>query len=605
MYQTFDHPAAGAPTLDRLRALRARLSAARVDAFLIPRADEHQGEYVAPSAERLKWLTGFSGSAGFAAVTARKAALFVDGRYTVQARAQVDGASFEVLEVPAAKLSDWLGGALTSGGRVGFDPWLHTAAAIEQLAEALAKKQIKPKPLARNPLDQVWGRDRPPAPLGAVVPQSIEFAGRTAADKISALQKQLKADGQDAAILTLPDSIAWLFNIRGSDVAHNPVPLAFAIVPDKGRPTLFIAPGKVGANVRPHIEAVARLAGPAAFATELKKLREQERRVRLDPATAAFALKRALGPKSFRAGDDPCLLPKAIKNSAELAGARAAHLRDGVAVTRYLAWLELTAAGGKLDEITAVTKLEELRRATGSLKEISFDTISGSGPNGAIVHYRVTTASNRHLRDGELFLVDSGAQYADGTTDITRTIAIGRPSAEMRRHFTLVLKGHIAVASARFPKGTRGAEIDAMARRALWAAGLDFDHGTGHGVGSYLSVHEGPQRIAKTGMVALEPGMIVSNEPGYYKEGQYGIRIENLLVVSEPSVPAGGERAMLGFETLTLAPFDRALIAAETLTAEEREWLDGYHARVRAALHGDLDRDTRAWLARATAPLER
>jgi Xaa-Pro aminopeptidase len=405
--------------------------------------------------------------------------------------------------------------------------------------------------------------------------------------------------------LTLPDSIGWLFNIRGSDIAHNPVALAFAILPRKGKPDLFIDARKLGASVRGHVEAVARIEEPEALPDRVTALRKKGKRVRLDDATAAWWFWRRLGgsKSTIVRAPDPCLLPKARKNATEIAGARKAQARDAIAMARFLAWLDSTAAGGELDEITAAKRLEDLRRETGELRDISFDTIAGSGPNGAIVHYRVTEATNRRLSPGELFLIDSGAQYADGTTDITRTVVIGKPSKEMRERFTLVLKGHIAIATARFPKGTRGVDLDPFARRALWSAGLDFDHGTGHGVGSYLNVHEGPQSISRRGMTVLEPGMIVSNEPGYYKHGAYGIRIENLVLVTEPQPVPGGDRALMGFETLTLAPIDRRLIVTQMLTGEEIGWLDAYHARVAKVIGPKLDKADREWLNQATAPI--
>jgi Xaa-Pro aminopeptidase len=406
-------------------------------------------------------------------------------------------------------------------------------------------------------------------------------------------------------VLTLPDSIAWLFNIRGSDVAHIPVVLAFAIVPVTGKPELFVDAAKVTAEARAHLSPVARISAPQELAKRLAALKASGKRVRLDPATAGTWFFRKLkgGKARIVRGTDPCLLPKARKNSAEIKGTRAAHKRDGAAIVRYLAWLDREASGGKIDEITASQKLEEVRAETQALKEISFDTISGSGPNGAIVHYRVTSATNRKLKSGELFLLDSGAQYVDGTTDITRTIAIGKPTREMQERFTLVLKGHIGIATARFPKGTRGIDLDPFARRALWEAGLDFDHGTGHGVGSYLSVHEGPQSISKRGMVALEPGMIISNEPGYYKEGAYGIRIENLVLVTEPEQIPGGDREVMAFETLTLAPIDRRLVLPAMLSPAEREWLNAYHARVLATLAPELSPADRTWLQSATMSL--
>lgn len=603
MFQSFETPAGLNNAVDRVKQLRALMAALRVDAVLVPRADEHQGEYVPASAERLRWITGFSGSAGIAVIARQTAALFVDGRYTVQARAQVDTKAFEILQVPQARLSEWLNQKLKPGSVVGFDPRLHTVSEIERLTDALSDRKITLKPLSRNPVDRIWGADRPAAPAGDVRPHPLKYAGRSAEEKIAALQKGLKAEQQDAVVLTLPDSIAWLFNIRGSDVAHNPVPLAFAIVPVSGKPELFIAREKLGAEARKHL-SFARVSDPASLGDRLARLKTAGKRVRLDPETASWWFARQLGgPRRIVRGQDPCILPKARKNAVEIKGARAAHLRDGAAIGRFLAWLDREAPGGKLDEITVAKTLEEFRAETQALKDISFDTISGAGPNGAIVHYRVTEATNRKLKPGELYLVDSGGQYLDGTTDITRTIAIGRPTREMCERYTLVLKGHIAIATARFPRGTRGIDLDAFARRALWEKGLDYDHGTGHGIGSYLSVHEGPQSISRRGMTPLEPGMIISNEPGYYKEGAYGIRLENLVLVTEPETPPGGDREMLAFETLTLAPFDRRLIQADLLTGAELAWLNSYHARVREMIGPELGADDRTWLDAATAPI--
>ena len=605
MFQTYEAPHAGGDHALRVRQLRQRMAELGIDALLVPRADEHQGEYVAPSAERLAWLTGFTGSAGLAVIARSTAALLVDGRYIVQAPTQVDTALFQVLQVPQAKLSQWLIDTLKGGGVVGYDPWLHAEAAIEDLAAALTPKGIKLKALAKNPVDRIWGSARPAPPQGPVVPQALSLAGKAAEQKISELQQSLRRDNADAVILTQPDSIAWLFNIRGSDVAHNPVPLAFAVVPAGAKPELFIDKGKLGRETRAHLSPLAKLSAPALLAERIAGLKAQGKRVRLDPHTAAnwFFRKLRGGKGRIVRGADPCVLPKARKNAAEIEGARAAHKRDGAVMARFLAWLEGQGSTGTLDEIAAARQLENLRRETQALKEISFDTISGAGPNGAIVHYRVTTATNRSLRAGELYLVDSGAQYLDGTTDITRTVALGKPTREMQERFTLVLKGHIAIATARFPVGTRGVDLDAFARRALWEAGLDFDHGTGHGVGSYLSVHEGPQNISKRGTTPFEPGMIISNEPGYYKAGAYGIRIENLVLVEEARLVPGGEREMLGFETLTLVPIDRRLIVAALLSEQERAWLDAYHARVRAEIGPELGPEDLTWLEAATAPL--
>jgi Xaa-Pro aminopeptidase len=604
MFQTFESQSERGAAAERIKELRRLMAAAKIDAYLVPRADEHQGEYVPPSAARLKFLTGFTGSAGVAVVTKKTATLFIDGRYTVQARAEVEPGLIEVSTVVRPKIGEWLAEHLSRGQRVGFDPHLHTVGEIERLKAVLQPHGIKLAPINRNLVDRVWGRARPPAPKDPVTLHPLKFAGRSAQDKIADIQKLLKADRQDAVVLTLSDSIAWVFNMRGSDIAHTPVALAFAILPASGKPELFIAADKLEPGVRAHLETFAKISAPESLSARLKALRMAGRRVRLDPNTAGYWFARALGGvKRIARGADPSLALKAIKNAAEIKGARAAHLRDGVAVTRFLAWLDAVAATGALDEIEAVRRLEGFRRATNQLREISFDTISGSGPNAAIVHYRVNEATNRKLRAGELFLIDSGAQYLDGTTDITRTVAIGKPTNEMRERFTLVLKGHIAIASARFPKGTRGIDLDPFARRALWQHGLDYDHGTGHGIGSYLSVHEGPQSISRAGMAVLEPGMICSNEPGYYKEGAYGIRIENLVLVTEPTKLPGADRETMGFETLTLAPIDRRLIVKELMSADEIAWLDAYHAHVAEALGPELDEETRPWLRKATAPL--
>jgi Xaa-Pro aminopeptidase len=604
MFQTFESLSGPDHVAERVKALRALMAKAKLDAVLVPRADKHQGEYVPASAERLQWLTGFSGSAGIAVVAKRTAALFTDGRYTLQAGAETDTSLFEVSLLPRPKLGEWLTGALAKGQTIGFDPWLHTAAEIARLKAALAPKGIKLKALAKNPIDTLWGKARPKPPSGPVIAQPLRLAGKSAADKIAHVQALLKKEGQSAVILTLPDSICWLLNIRGSDVAHNPVALAFAIVPATGKAELFIDPARLDEEARAHLSPIAKLLRPGALADRLAMLKKQGKRLRFDPDSAAYWFEAKLGPRASVRGQDPCIFPKAIKTGAEIAGTRAAHIRDGRAMVRFLAWLDDRAGDGTLDEITAVRKLEEFRRDTNKLRDISFATISGSGPNGAIVHYRVTEATNRRMKPGELFLIDSGGQYQDGTTDITRTVAIGEPSEDMKRHFTAVLKGHIGVATARFPKGTRGIDLDPFARRALWAIGADFDHGTGHGIGSYLSVHEGPQSISRAGMVALQPGMVISNEPGFYKTGAYGVRIENVVLVTEAAKIADGERPMLGFETLTLAPIDRRLIVVDMLSREERAWLDAYHAWVFETLSPKLEQAERDWLEHATQPLD-
>jgi Xaa-Pro aminopeptidase len=603
MLQTFQSLSEPERVAERVKAIRAYMAKAKIDAVLIPRSDKHQGEYVPASAERLKWLTGFSGSAGIAVVTKKAAVLMIDGRYTVQAAAETDTKVFEVSLLPRGKLAEWLIANVGKSGVIGFDPWNHTAGEIHRLTRALTPKGLKLKALSKNPVDVVWGKDRPKLPQNPVVAQPIAFAGRTAADKISELQARLKEDGQSAVILTLPDSICWLFNIRGSDVAHNPVVLAFAIVPASGKAELFIMPDRFDGDARAEVAPIARLLAPAKLADRVKELKAKGKSVRLDPETAACWFEQKLGAKLISRGQDPCIVPKAIKSDAEVIGARAAHVRDGHAVVRFLAWLDDWASDGTLDEITAVQKLEEFRRDTNMLRDVSFPTISGSGPNGAIVHYRVSDETNRRVTPGELFLIDSGGQYQDGTTDITRTIAVGKPTEDMQRHFTAVLKGHIAVATARFPKGTRGIDLDPFARRALWDIGTDFDHGTGHGIGSYLSVHEGPQSISRAGMAILHPGMLISNEPGYYKVGEYGIRIENVVLVTMPENIDGGDREMMAFETLTLAPIDRRLILPNMMEKRERDWLDAYHKHVYDTLAPGLDPSTRNWLKQATGPI--
>lgn len=604
MFQSFDADADPARGAQRIAILRAELSRRGLDGFIVPRADEHQGEYVAPSSERLKWLTGFGGSAGLAIVLKHRAAIFVDGRYTLQVRDQVDTEVFEPRHLIEDGWDKWLEEHLWTGARLGYDPMLHTIAGARRLEQIARTTGAEIVAIEDNPLDRVWA-DRPAPPLGRVRIQPESLAGRSAAGKLADIRAVLARSRADATVLTQPDSIAWLFNIRGADLPHTPVPLAFAVVPLIDRPTLLIDSRKLSSEARAHIEDVADIAEPHEMDGTLAAIARHGASVRLDPQTTARRIADRLTAAGARIveAEDPCLVLKAMKTEAEIAGARAAHLRDGAAMCRFLAWFDREAPGGRLDEIGAATALERFRAQTGQLEEISFDTIAGAGPNGAIVHYRVTTASNRPIEPDSLFLVDSGGQYVDGTTDITRTIAVGTPSPDMRRHFTLVLKGHIAIATARFPEGTTGAQLDTLARYPLWQAGLDFDHGTGHGVGSFLSVHEGPQRIAKAGHAVLKPGMIVSNEPGYYRTGQYGIRIENLELVREPEQVPGGERRLLSFETLTLAPIDRRLVESGLMTPAEIAWLDAYHARVAARIGPLLEGDDRNWLIAATRPL--
>ncbi len=598
-FQTFDDETRPAQGTERVPLLRAELARRGLDGFVVPRADEHQSEYVPANAERLRWLTGFTGSAGTAVVLADRAALVVDGRYTLQAAAQVDTALLTIVPLAETSVEAWIEASLPAGAKLGYDPWLHTAGAVEKLARAVERAGGTLVALDANPVDAVWP-DRPASPNAPVTLRSDEVSGESVAAKLARIVAKLAESRVDALLVSDPQNLAWAFNLRGGDVAHTPLALGYALIPAEGRPTLFLDPAKVTNEAGDVLGAIADLASPDALGPALDRLGREDRKVRLDSATAASAL--AARCKNVDPGADPITPLKAVKNAAEIAGTRAAHLRDGAAVTRHLAWLHAHAERGDVTEIAAVEALERFRRETGALKDVSFPTISGSGPNGAIVHYRVTRGTDRALRPGELFLVDSGAQYEDGTTDVTRTVAVGPPTDEMRDRYTRVLRGHIAVATAIFPKGTSGAQIDGFARRPLWEAGLDFDHGTGHGVGVYLSVHEGPQRISKLGHTALEAGMILSNEPGYYKTGEYGIRIENLILVAPHDVP-GGERAMLGFETLTLAPFDRALIEPRLLAPGEIAWLDAYHARVAREIAPLVQEDVRGWLENATRPL--
>lgn len=604
MFQSFEEVSSPGAAPERVAALRREIKSRGLDGFLVPHSDEYQNEFLPPEAERLRWLTGFSGSAGAAIILAGNAALFVDGRYTLQARNQVDGSLFELLQIPEGKPSKWLKGKLPDGGRIGYDPRLHTVKEVERLSESLGKAGIELVAQEDNPIDRLW-TDRPAPSPAPVVTHGIELAGRGAEEKIAEIQTALLKGESDAALITMLDSIAWLLNIRGQDISHSPLVLSTAIVPKEGKALLFVDPAKLTDNVRGHLADAADILPLDALAKGLKSLGEAGAKVRLDPDTAParFAqILEAAGATVLR-GEDLCILPKALKNQAEIEGARAAHVRDGAAMVRFLAWLDSATPSGDVDEVSAAIRLEEFRRETGELKDISFDSISAAGPHGAVVHYRPTLASNLKLTSSSLYLIDSGGQYQDGTTDITRTVAIGEPTPDMRRHYTLVLKGHIAVATARFPKGTRGQDIDPFARRPLWEAGLDFDHGTGHGVGSYLSVHEPPQRISHHGTVELKPGMILSNEPGLYREGAYGIRLETLVLVTPLAPIEGGTREMMGFETLTLVPFDRRLIDAGLLTAQERDWLNAYHAEILAEIGPLVNGGDLAWLRQATAPI--
>jgi len=572
----------------RLKALRAEIAHDGLDGFLVPRADVHQGEYVAPRDERLAWLTGFTGSAGFCAVLADKAGIFIDGRYRVQVRAQV-AEDFTPVHWPETQLVNWLMEELGSG-TVGYDPRLHTIQELEAI-EAIAGDQIKLRAVD-NLIDRIWS-DQPNPPTAPAVAHPLEFAGEASGDKRRRLAEILRDTGQTSAVLTLPDSVNWLLNIRGADIARTPVMQGFAVLHDTAHVDLFCDPAKVAAlgedpDITVHPEN--------NFWSYLEALQGV---VRVDPATAPVAVFNALTCTVVRR-HDPCVFPKARKNPTEIAGMRAAHDRDAIAMVEFLAWLD-EQKPGTFSEIDAVKALEGFRSASNLLRDISFETISGSNAHGAIVHYRVTDETNATVDPG-LLLIDSGGQYLDGTTDITRTIAIGPPTDEHRRCYTLVLQGMVAVSRARFPKGIAGRDIDSMARAPLWREGMDYDHGTGHGVGAYLSVHEGPVRISRASTHPLEAGMILSNEPGYYRDGEFGIRIENLIVV-EPAETSADGRDMHSFETLTFVPFDRRLIDPDRLTPDERAWINSYHEEVARKLDGHLSDRASTWLGLAVAPI--
>ncbi|HYM31580.1 MAG TPA: aminopeptidase P family protein [Candidatus Cybelea sp.] len=590
----------------RLADLRGELERRGLHGFIVPLNDEYHGEYVPKRAQRLAWLTGFTGSAGIAVVLPAKAAVFTDGRYTLQVREQVDQRLFTCHHITEEPPHDWLAGAITNGQRLGYDPWLHTVDAVARFKAACERSGASLVAVETNPIDAIW-HDQPPAPISPVVPQPLEFAGETSEAKRERVGATLRASGVDTLVLTLPESLAWLLNIRGGDVPHTPLPLGFALLHRDGTVELFMDRRKLTAGLGAHLGNGVATREPGEFPDALSALGRSGKMVQADPATAGALVFNRLEAANARLkrAEDPCLILKACKNASEIQGTRNAHRRDGAAVCRFLAWLAREMPKGGVDEIAAAARLYGFRRQNERFQDLSFSTISGAGPNGAVVHYRVTPKTNRRLEPGTLYLVDSGAQYLDGTTDITRTVALGTPTDEMRDRFTRVLKGHIALATCRFPTGTTGLQLDALARHALWQAGLDYDHGTGHGVGSYLSVHEGPQRISKAGsMVPLKPGMIVSNEPGYYKAGAFGIRIENLVLVREAEAPAGAERPLLCFETLTRAPIDRNAIDPAMLNADEIAWLNAYHADVRREIEPLVDARTAAWLRAATRPIK-
>lgn len=608
MFQSFDVISDRSQGTSRVAGLRSVFAKFGIDGMIVPRSDEHQGEYVAKRSERLAWLTGFTGSAGAAIVLSDRAVIFVDGRYTEQVISQVDGAIFTFESLISNPPAKWLRSCLGEGTRLGFDPWLHTISEVRTLATAAQAAGATLVPLSDNPIDLIW-EDQPDPPLKSVDIHPVNWAGREAKDKLLDLSAATAAAGADFTILTDPASIAWAFNIRGGDVPHTPLMLGFAAVAATGAHLLFVDKRKLPMQTEAYLTQLADLHPPSSLTERLAELAREGGKIGLDPALAAEKLRSTVEDNDGVCVElaDPARLPRSTKNATEIDGARAAHLRDAAAMIAFLAWLDQQAAGS-VDEIAAVRRLEGCRRAIGEkmqmpLRDVSFETISGSGPNGAIIHYRVSTASNRILGPGELYLVDSGAQYQDGTTDITRTIPIGTPTEEMRDRYTRVLKGMICISMLRFPSGTRGMDIDAFARQSLWQAGLDYAHGTGHGVGSYLSVHEGPQRIARTGTQPLLTGMILSNEPGYYKPGHFGIRLENLILVDKPGPTEGGDIDMHGFETLTRVPFDRRMIHTELLTDAEKNWLNAYHQAVIADVSALLDAGSLAWLKSATAPL--
>lgn len=592
---------------DRLHALREQLKRDRLDGFVVPLTDEHMSEYVGAYAQRLAWLTGFQGSAGSAVVLSSEAAIFTDGRYTLQVRQQVSPDQWQYVSVPGTSMAAWLGEHAPDGGRIGYDPWLHTRAWVEEARRALAEKGAELVAVDTNPVDAVWP-DRPAPSDATLAVQDDAAAGRTSAAKRAEIAEWLHARKADAVVLSALDSIAWAFNVRGQDVAHTPVALAYAIVNADGTADLFVAPEKLTDAVRQHLGNAIRVHDRAAFAPTLKGF--AGKRVAADPERAVAAIFDSLdkGGAKILGLRDPVVLAKAVKNPAEIAGHKAAQARDGAALVRFLKWFEETAPADGLTEMSAAAKLQEFREQTGVLRDLSFDTISATGPNGAIPHYKVTEESSLPIEQGQLYLVDSGGQYADGTTDVTRVMPVGEPTLEMKDRFTRVLKGHIGIATAIFPQGTTGAQLDSFARAPLWEVGLDYGHGTGHGVGAYLSVHEGPQRIAQPfypGGQSLEPlraGMFLSNEPGYYKAGEYGIRIENLVLVIEAQIP-GAEHPMLAFETLTFAPIERRLIEPSLLTPQELQWVNSYHARVMGVVGPHLSEEERQWLEAKVAPI--
>ena len=593
----------------RLAALRAQLKKEQLDGFVVPICDEHMSEYVGDYAQRLGWLTGFGGSAGSAVVLSGEAAIFTDGRYTLQVREQVDGKNWQYVGVPQTSIADWLKDHAPGGARIGYDAWVHTKGWVESATKALAAKGAELVAVKSNPIDAVWA-DQPHKSDAKLIVHDDSFAGQNSAEKRAAVAEWLTANNLDSTVISALDSVAWLLNVRGADVSNTPVALSFVLAHADGTADLFVAPEKVDDAVRAHLGNAVRLRMPSDFVPELRSMKGK--RVAVDPDRAVAAIFGALqsGGAEIIEARDPTILPKAIKNPIEQSGHRAAQARDGAALSGFLHWMSETAHQGGLNELSAAARLKAFREDTGMLKDLSFDTISATGPNGAHCHYKVDESTNRAIEPNSIYLVDSGGQYLDGTTDVTRTMWVGpgAPTAEMKDRFTRVLKGHIALATAVFPEGTRGAQLDTLARASLWQAGLDYAHGTGHGVGSFLAVHEGPQRIAKfAGAQAgsdepLKAGMILSNEPGYYKQGEYGIRIENLVLVEEREI-TGAEGLYFGFETLTFAPIDKTLVDTSLLNADELGWWNDYHAKVLQIVGPQLDGDALAWVTQACAPL--
>lgn len=594
-FQSFAARTSPATVAARLKALRAAMAEAGLDGFLVPRADAHRGESVPESEARLAYVTSFTGSAGIAVIGPKKAGLFVDSRYTLQAPIETDTKLVTVVETLQGGVDARIGDFLPKGGKLGFDPWLHTPGEIKELGEKLrGRATLMP---SRNLVDQIW-TDRPAPPLSPPEFLGHNRAGRTAGDKLSDLRQTLATEGADAVVLTLPESINWLLNMRGRDVPNVPVALGFALVPRTGMPTLFVNKAKMTAELRAGLKGVARVADQSTLPATLAALASTGKRIWLDPATAPLALVAAIGDAPIIEKRDPVLVPKSKKSDAEIGGMKEAHHLDGIALAKFLCWFDAEAPKGRLTEIGIVEALEHFRREEPSCIDASFDTISGAGPDGAIVHYHVNERSNRTLKPGELMLLDSGAQYLSGTTDITRTMFTGKATAEQKDRYTRVLKGMIALSLARFPRGTTGAQLDVLARQFLWQDGVTYTHGTGHGVGAFLSVHEGPIGFApRYTTAALEPGQIISNEPGYYKTGAYGIRIENLVLVVESAV---GEGKFLELETLTLCPIDLRLIDESLLLAHERDWLNAYHKRVFREIGPELKGDVKTWLKDAT-----